>query len=414
MKARRKIFLLYIFIFAMAVVPVFFGNTNYERNTLTVYACGKSEVYRDEYIEATDHLVAEEMHEYAVNAAPLVKAARLKRLVKSGESKKSALLHCYPLLRRFVEKLQQTYYKPALDSQIKFDPAGVPPFSISREAAGRKVDENALYADIYSAWTRGTDAFVTLKFIPVEPAVTAADNRKLTYVRGSFVTDCSSSGTKRIHNIALALAKIDGTRISSGEHFSFNETVGRRNEANGFETAKIISNGEYVDGIGGGVCQVSTTLYNAALLAGLSIDEAGSHSLPPSYVEPSFDAAVSFGAKDLRFTNDTGGDVFIAAKYRDGKITVVVYGLKNPYKIERKSVITSVKPVPEDKIIIDREGKYVTEEMESGETIRVRGAIAGFESCGYLIYYSGGKKVTERKIRTDVYMPLCGILAKKP
>lgn len=96
-----------------------------------------------------------------------------------------------------------------------------------------------------------------------------------------------------MHNIALAAEKINGCILADGEEFSFNGRVGARTESNGFLSAPIILEGDFVEGVGGGVCQASTTVYNAALLAGMEITEQHPHSLRVGYVEPSFDAMVS-------------------------------------------------------------------------------------------------------------------------
>lgn len=103
------------------------------------------------------------------------------------------------------------------------------------------------------------------------------------------------------------------TEIANGEEFSFNAAVGERTEERGYSTAKVIENGKFVEGVGGGVCQVSSTVYNCALLSGLTVTERHRHSLAVSYVEPSFDAMVSYSYADLRFYNDTGKSVFIVA-----------------------------------------------------------------------------------------------------
>ena len=150
------------------------------------------------------------------------------------------------------------------------------------------------------------------------------------------------------------------------------------------------------------------------MLAGMNVDEAGSHTLAPSYVAPSFDAAVSYGSRDLRFTNCSGGRVFIHTYCSGGKAIAEFYGVENKYHIVRKSVVVSQGEAPEDKIIIDEEGKYFAPDAEEGSMMRIRGGSASLVSEGYLLYYERGKCVKTRKIRSDKYMPVRGILVKKP
>lgn len=412
----------YIVLFAIAtalILPTFFGFTPYsaqqaERNTLTVRYRNAEFCYYDDLIAPTDHLVAEELYENCVNAAPDKKSAYVKSLVKRGFSKKKALLAAYPRLDRFFGEIAKSVYSDKTDSTIKFRPDYDEKFVITPESDGVAADETQFYAQVYEAWQLSATAEIFLTTKKISPTVTAEDNKTLTFLRGRFSTDYSRSTEARKNNIALALKKINGVVIKKGGQFSFNATVGNRTRLNGYETSKIIVGGKYVDGVGGGVCQVSTTLYNAALLSGVDIDEANGHSLPPSYVEPSFDAMVNSGSCDLKFSNNTGGDLFIRTVC-DGKIaTVEFYGKKNPYRIVRKSVITHRGEVPADEIITDYEGKYFSPEDESGTLTRVKTGLAGLESEGYLLYYQDGTLRFTRRIRRDKYLPIRGILAKKP
>ena len=126
----------------------------------------------------------------------------------------------------------------------------------------------------------------------------------ITGVVGSYTT--TYGGTPgRIHNVQLVADLIDGALIAPGDRFSFNETTGERNEAKGFEEAPVIINGELQSGIGGGVCQVSTTVFNAAFEAGLSIERRTNHALYISHYPLGRDATVNYPDIDLVFENDT-------------------------------------------------------------------------------------------------------------
>lgn len=385
-----------------------------QKSCLTVCYSGRTTTYNDEEIAAPDHEAEYEIHENKINSGHREKAALVKQRVKRGLSKKCALVASYPLLPAFFEKISREIERLPKDSKITFSPGGQPKFIITREKNGIKADERAFYSDVFAAWQRSSTAVITLRTEQIPPAVTAADNKKQTFLKARFCTDYSRSGKNRKHNVELAMQKTDGTELSDGESFSFNKTVGRRSGENGFYEAKIIVGGEYVDGLGGGVCQASTTLYNAALLAGMNVDEAGSHTLAPSYVAPSFDAAVSYGSRDLKFTNCSGGRVFIHTYCSGGKAIAEFYGVENKYHIVRKSVVVSQGEAPEDKIIMDEEGKYFAPDAEEGSMMRIRGGSASLVSEGYLLYYESGKCVKTRKIRSDKYMPVRGILVKKP
>ena len=164
--------------------------------------------------------------------------------------------------------------------------------------------------------------------------------------------------------------------------------------------APVILNGEFVAGTGGGVCQVSTTLYNAALLSGLTVTEQHPHSLAVGYVEPSFDAMVS-ECCDLRFSNGTGGKVYLTARAVGGALTVRVYGQRSPVSYSRRSVVLGSIPPPDPEV---REGE---------EELVLRAERAGLRSEGYLVRSEGGKQTSVR-IRRDSYAPIRGILQKIP
>ncbi len=210
----------------------------------------------------------------------------------------------------------------------------------------------------------------------------------------SFYTYYGDSSAGRKHNVELAASKIDGTVLCTEEEFSFNDVVGPRREERGFKKAYIIENGDFVEGVGGGVCQVSSTLYNAVLLADLTVTRVQAHSLPVSYVAPSFDAMVS-SASDFRFVNTLSHAVTIKVT-TDGKyIRCNVYGVAGR-KVSRRSETIEV---------LENEVVYKDDEtlLMGQENVESNGA-KGLRSRGYLEYECGGK-VTTRLIRTDVYAP---------
>lgn len=218
--------------------------------------------------------------------------------------------------------------------------------------------------------------------------------------RGCFYTSCPNSSNERKNNIALAVKAIDKTFIDIDGCFSFNDTVGERSESRGYQNAKIIVGGKFSEGVGGGVCQVSTTLYNAVIVAGLKIIEHHAHSLPVSYVSPSFDAMVSFRWADLRFVNDTGFPVYIRASFDGERITVKIFGKKNEFEIKRKSVVTEKIEIKTQTIFAGYEEEF--KDFSVGETVISYGK-EGLKSEGYLLYYLNGKLFKTVKLRKDSY-----------
>jgi len=231
---------------------------------------------------------------------------------------------------------------------------------------------------------------------------------KAITLRSSFYTSYGTSSEERKSNVALAALSLNNAFIDVGGEFSFNLTVGERTVKRGYKTAKIIVNGEFVDGVGGGVCQVSTTLYNAVLLAGLKITEFHPHSLPVSYVAPSFDAMVNSGSADLRFINDTHNPIIIKT-YADGeRLRIEVYGEPLSVRYERKSVITEELPAPKAEEVFDEKGEFP--ELYEGESKFLRYGKPGYKSEGYLMTIKDGKTIRIRKIRSDKYNPSKGVI----
>ena len=292
------------------------------------------------------------------------------------------------------------FYSNSRDARVKFTAEWEEPFVFTGEKKGTYADGARLKEDVLTALKAGGGR-VRAKVAEETPRKTL-DKIKESCVKLSDFSTRYAQGCNRADNIALAAKKINGKILEKGEVFSFNETVGARTEANGFKSAPVIQDGAFVAGTGGGVCQVSTTLYNAALLSGMGIVEQHPHSLAVGYVEPSFDAMVSGTGCDMKFRNDTEGRVYILAKASGGNLCVRVYGHKTDVTYVRKSVVIETIEPPEAEI---REG--------NSECV-LRAAKQGIRSEGYLIRRVAGKTVKTVRLRRDNYAPVQGIIQKIP
>ena len=209
----------------------------------------------------------------------------------------------------------------------------------------------------------------------------------------------------------MALKKFDGMELPAGEVLSFNDRVGARTVENGFQSAKIIVDGQYVDGVGGGVCQSSTALYNAALLAGLDCS-ANAHSICPSYCPAGLDAMIS-SVSDMRVVNNTGRSVYVSVCVAGGKANVRIFGAPPEYKIVPESV--TVKTVKcEELETVDVERKYFGADAVCGDRLLVALGKDGVVSETYLKYYKDGKFIKRVKIRANEYKPTPQIVAIAP
>lgn len=159
----------------------------------------------------------------------------------------------------------------------------------------------------------------------------------------SFSTKYSTSDRDRTTNLQLAANKINGTVVMPGDTFSYNTVVGERTIAAGYKEAPIYVSGEVVDGLGGGICQITSTLYNAVVYANLEIVERSNHQFVPSYVGASRDATVVYGSIDFKFKNNRDYPIKILCSVNNGIASFQIYGLKtnNEYEVEISSRITS-------------------------------------------------------------------------
>lgn len=215
-----------------------------------------------------------------------------------------------------------------------------------------------------------------------------------------YSTYFSETDVGRSQNIRIAAALIDGVIVQAYGDFSFNQTVGRRTAEAGFQQAKIIVDGQYVLGVGGGVCQVSTTLYNAAIKSGLTVTEYHPHTLQVSYIPPSRDAMVSTGS-DLCFFNPYPHPVRLCASVEKGCVRVRFYGKNTGERIEIVSVERETLPPPPP-IVKDGDEDGVLRQEKSG-----------LKSEAYIERYRGNALIERKRLRKDEYRPVQGIIVKK-
>jgi vancomycin resistance protein YoaR len=233
-----------------------------------------------------------------------------------------------------LAKIAKAVHKPARSARAKMDAKGGLVLA-EPEQKGIELDTAATKAAVLkngvAALADGETVELTVK--EEQPKVTASDLGKMGTLLAAFTTDYGGSPRNRKANVALAASKINGTLMAPGEVFSYNACVGPREAELGWKMAHQYQDGLVVDGIGGGVCQVSTTLYNAVLLADLKIVLRENHSMPVAYVRPGRDATVSYDSVDFKFENSTDGPIFLGAKADGETLTFRLYGTKPP---ERK------------------------------------------------------------------------------
>lgn len=335
----------------------------------------------------------------------------IKQIKEMGFDNYIALNFTFRGIDEKIDGIISEIEEEPVNSEISFN-KDTETFNITKSHTGIKVDRDKLVSDIISNIQKNKNIEVNVKTMEIKPEYTEEMLKKCTQKQATFSTTFKNSSAERKHNIAICTKKLNGTRVSPLQIFSFNDIIGVRSEENGYKQAKIIKNGEFVEGFGGGICQVSTTLYNSLLLSGINVLEVHKHSLPVSYISPSLDAMVSWGSADLKFKNETNLPIFISSKCKDNNVIFTIYGdtKDKDTTIKTKSEIVKTIKNNGDKIIKDVDKKYIDKIMFKGEFLRVKFGKDGFESKAYLEYYKNNKLVDKKQIRSDRYEPQYGII----
>ena len=231
-------------------------------------------------------------------------------------------------VRTYVENNCTKYDKKAQNASLTRE-NGAFNFVAGTEGLELNVDSAVRTISDYleNSWTSDNTAVLNLETQVTEPEGSAEELANIKDLLGSFTTSFSTSGSNRCKNVSSGASHINGTVLYPGEEFSAYETVSPFTEANGYAMAGSYLNGEVVDSMGGGICQVSTTLYNAVLRAELNVTERSPHSMTVHYVDLSEDAAIAGTYKDFKFVNSTEYPIYIEGyTTSDKKITFNIYG----------------------------------------------------------------------------------------
>lgn len=269
--------------------------------------------------------------------------------------------------KAFILSLRKKVDRPAVNARPIVEGGRV--IGIIPAKRGYGLDENLLLQTL----KKGARHYVELPMTALLPKVKEEDLEGMELL-AEFSTSLMGSSPSRIENVRKAVSAIDGTLLGPRERFSFNERVGPRISERGYKIAPVMVRGELVPGVGGGVCQVSTTLYNVVLLAGLEVERRGHHARPVKYVPPGRDATVVWGYTDLVFSNDKDYPIYIQGEVKGKRLIFRIFGRK---EFEEVKVFSDVERKADGTII--------------AKTYRV---------------VKMGDKQTRELISTDIYKPL--------
>lgn len=199
---------------------------------------------------------------------------------------------------------------------------------------------------------------IDLTYTKADITVNDLGNEAFPDLIGTFSTKYNTENIDRTTNLKLAASKINGTVIMPDEIFSYNKVVGKRTIAAGYKEASIYQNGEVVDGLGGGICQISTTLYNAAIESNMEIEERRNHMFVPSYSDPGKDATVVWGSTDFKFKNRRNYPIKIEASVSRGVATVNIYGLHSEDDIYDLFIDTKIIKSTDNSLVVESYRAY--------------------------------------------------------
>lgn len=299
-----------------------------------------------------------------------------------------------------IEKVHSEIYKEAKDAYYTTNPFAVYPhengvdFEVSIEEAKKILNSEE------------QEIVIPLKISKPKVTTSQIGSEAFPDLLATYSTTFATSNTHRASNIRLATSKINGYVLLPGAQFSYNAIIGKRTPAAGFKEAGVYMNGKVETGIGGGICQVSSTLYNSVLRANLEIVKRSNHTFATGYVPLSTDATVSWGGPEFIFKNTRKYPIKIVANVSGGRIKVDIYGHKED--VEYDVIIKS-----ETLQTIPMKTEYRTNPaLPVGTTKTVQKGHGGYKSRAYRILKLNGQVVSTQLLSTDTYSQLSTIIEK--
>lgn len=358
-------------------------------------------IYNDiEYICSLEDLEFEFLYEEAVNKAYSIgrDGNVFKRLLDIIRAKHEGVrinlefMYNKDRILQVVEMLSDKIEVEAKDAEFHFNNGNI---HITAEVVGKSVNKKELIEMI-------EDSILTTDVIniPVESTIPKISKDLLSRINGiigEYSTSFLGSSQNRIENIKLSARAINGKILLPGESMSFNETTGPIRKEFGYKDATVIISGQYTSGVGGGVCQTSTTLYNALILAGVTILERSPHSIPPRYVDLGHDAAVAENLLDLKFRNDFHYPIYISTEVKNNRIYIYIYGdtSDRDYTVKVESEVLDIIKAKEEHI--------VDENLKAGEKVLVQEGRDGYRVKTYRYIIKDGMIVDKETISHDYY-----------
>lgn len=293
-----------------------------------------------------------------------------------------------------IEKIHNEIFKEPEDAYISEEP-----FEIHVEQSGLDFDINIEEAKKIIEEDKA-EYEIPLKITKPSKTISDLGEKVFKESLAKFTTVFDAGNTNRASNIALATKTLDGIILKPGEVFSYNKVIGNTTKEKGYKLGGAYVNGQVVQAYGGGICQVSTTLYNAVLYANLEIVQRYNHTYAVSYVPAGRDATVSYGGKDFKFRNNRKYPIKIEGTAKNGSVSISIKGIKEENEVEIQLESKVLSRTPCNTVYQN------TNSMDDGKQKIIQKGYNGYKSITYKITKQNGKIINKETLSSDTYLPM--------
>lgn len=351
------------------------------------------------YSDINPTVSADETIEEALQYGKDKKLFDKKKIIEDGVDFKvnTVLSYDEERVKEFANSVNEQVKVDAVDAKISISGSNI---SVIPESIGKHINIDDLCNKIKECIDPDPEKIesVSIELEEYSPRVTSTELNKITGIMSSYSTTFSTGDSGRVENLRVATGYVNGTLLMPGDEFSYNNTIGETTPERGYKEANTYVGSKIVPGYGGGVCQVSSTLYRAVMQANIRSTERRNHSMTVGYAQPGLDATVAAGYIDYKFVNTYDFPIYIQGYLSGNRVVFNVYGNKEAMGGKTYDMVNEIVETY----------NYKTEEvqdatLEEGKRVVTSSGANGYKAKGYLITYENGVQVNKELISTDVY-----------
>lgn len=351
------------------------------------------------YSDINPSVSANETVEEALNYGKDKGMFEKKRIIKDGidYNVDTVLSYDEEKVKEFINSVNNQVKVDAVDAKISVNGGSI---SVTPEVMGKQLNIDELFNKIKECIDPNPEKVETIamELQDYSPRITSTDLNKITGIMSSYSTTFGTSDKGRVENLRIASGYINGTLLMPGDEFSYNNTIGETTPERGYKEANTYVGSKIVPGYGGGVCQVSSTLYRAVIQANIRSTERRNHSMTVGYAKPGLDATVAAGYIDYRFVNTYDFPIYIQGYLSGNQVVFNIWGNKEAMGGKTYELVNEILETY----------NYGTEEVKDsnlseGKRVVTAAGSNGCKASGYLVTYDNGVQVNKELISTDVY-----------